>query len=99
MIHQRHYLCEFHLDGRQFYVVWYSNDKNGLVLFENKKIASFPDETDARVFCRSKGISLMPEQSEAYDFDALDAWCQRPTTESVDPVKFLDAWNMLEDAL
>jgi hypothetical protein len=99
MTDQRYYLCEFRLDGRRLYVVWYSNDKDGLVRSADGKVASFADESQIHAFCRANGLSLMPQPPAVYDFDLIDAWCRRPTAEAIDPSAFLNAWNMLEDAL
>jgi hypothetical protein len=40
-----------------------------------------------------------PESPAIYDFDGIAAWCSSPVAETIDPVSFLDAWNMLDDAL
>jgi hypothetical protein len=34
-----------------------------------------------------------------YDFDKIAAWCSGPAAETIDPVSFLNTWNMLDDAL
>jgi hypothetical protein len=99
MTGSEYWLCEFHLDGRRLHIVWHTNDKDGLVRLASGKIASFGDEGAVHAFCRSSGISLMPNRLGGYDFDAIETWCHRPTAESVDPVAFLNIWNMLEDAL
>jgi hypothetical protein len=98
MSDRRYYLCDFRLDGRRLHVVWYSNAEDGLVRLQDGRIASFADESQARKFCRDVGISLIAEPPAIYDFDAIETWCGNPTAGSLDPVAFLNAWNMLDDA-
>lgn len=99
MSERRHYLCDFRLDGGRLFVVWYSNDKDGLVNFENGKIGAFSDEPGVREFCRSAGLLLIAEPLPVYDFDAVATWCARPSAAEIDHVTFLNAWNMFDDAL
>jgi hypothetical protein len=98
MSDKTYYLCEFRIDGRRLYVVWYSNDKDGLARLSDGKIASSAEERQMRAFCHANSMSLMPEPPVAYDFDIIVAWCNRPTAETIDPVSFLNVWNMLDDA-
>jgi hypothetical protein len=95
---KRYYLCEFRLDGRRLYVIWYSNDNDGLVGVSDGKIASSTDERRMNAFCHANNLTLMPEPIVNYDFEKISAWCEHPTAEMVDPVLFLNAWNMLGDA-
>jgi hypothetical protein len=98
MSDQRYYLCEFRLDGRQLHVIWYTDAEDGLVRMQDGRIASFADEAQARDFCRDARISLMSDPPVIYDFDAIAMWCGNPTAATIDPVAFLNAWNMLDDA-
>lgn len=95
---KRYYLCEFHLDGRRLYVIWYSNDQDGLVGMSDGKIASSTDECRMNAFCHANNLTLMPEPIVHYDFDKISAWCEHPIAEMVDPILFLNVWNMLGDA-
>ena len=98
MSEQRHYFCEFRFDHRRLYVVWYSNEQDGLVRLKDGRIAAFADEPQVHEFSRASGMSLMPDPPQVYDFDMIAAWCDHPTSEKIDPAAFLNAWNMLEDA-
>jgi hypothetical protein len=73
MTDQRYYLSEFRFDRRRMYVVWYSNDKDGLARSADGKIASFADESQVHAFCRANGLSLMPQPPAVYDFDLIHA--------------------------
>jgi hypothetical protein len=95
---RKYYLCELLLDRRRLHVVWYSDEVDGLVRLKDGKIASFADERQVRAFCRENGTSLVLEPPAVYDFDKMAAWCDSPTAGSIEPVVFLNAWNMLEDA-
>jgi hypothetical protein len=98
MDERKYYLCELLLDRRRLYVVWYSDEVDGLVRLKDGKIASFADEHQVRAFCREDGISLMLEPPAVYDLDKVAVWCGSPAAGSIEPTAFLNAWNMLEDA-
>jgi hypothetical protein len=97
MTERYHYVCEFHLDGRRQFVVWYTDDVDGLIR-TGDKIAGFASEAEARAFCVANAISLRTGPPELYDFDAITAWCDDPVTDAIDCKVFLNAWNMLGDA-
>jgi hypothetical protein len=95
-----YYQCEFRIDGRRLYVVWYTNDEDGVVRQSDGKIASFANEHQLHAFCEANAMSLKdPAIYDECDFDEIAAWCSRPAAEAIDPVAFLVAWNMLDDAL
>lgn len=94
---RHYYLCEFRIDGRRLYVVWYSDDEDGFVLWGNGKIASSTDEQRMRAFCDENAVQQVSDWTEVYDFDSLATWCSRPAANMVDPSLFLNAWNMFDD--
>lgn len=98
MSDKKYYLCEFHLDGRRLYVVWYSNDDDGLLGAHDGKIASSTELDRLRTFCSTNGLTLMPDAPARYDFDSVCAWCKHPVAEAVEPELFLNVWNMLGDS-
>jgi hypothetical protein len=99
MSDKRYYLCEFRIDGGRLYVVWFTSDKDGLARLSDGKIASSADEHQTRAFCEANAMPLEPDSPAIYDFDEIAVWCSRPAAGKIDPISFLNAWNMLDDAL
>jgi hypothetical protein len=44
-------------------------------------------------------LERLAEPAAKYDIDQLSAWCSNPSGPSIDCVRFLDAWNLMADAL
>jgi hypothetical protein len=80
--------------------VWYVNYKgqDGFVSADDGKIASSVTEQQMRAFCLANSIPIMTETPEVCDFDSIAAWCEHPAAETIDPVTFLRALSILEDA-
>jgi len=97
MTERSHFLCEFQLYGQRKLVIWYSNEKDGLLLNSRGNLALFDSPAQAESHARSLSIALEPQQTEQYDFDSLLAWCHKPNGSSFDYTRFLNAWNMLSD--
>ena len=77
--------------------IWYSNDKDGLCVDEDKKIISFPDIDAAILYVSKKDLSLSNEDDiYTYDFDNLRQWINGNDS-TVDCNEILNFWNIFTD--
>ena len=90
------FVCIFRLGGNDHYVIWHSNDHDGLVR-EAGRLVSFPSLTDLEAYSGTHGLTLQPDEPVLYDWDALARWCDAPVASAIAPHAFLNAWNMLLD--
>ena len=92
-----YYLCRFQLNGSCF-VIWYTNDDDGLLHESTGRLFTFSTEEGALTHAAVSGLILEDGPPMHFDFDSLARWCERPSAETIDCSGFLNAWNMLFDA-
>jgi hypothetical protein len=90
------FLCRFHIDSADRYVLWYSNDHDGLVR-AGGGIAQFSSAEEAGVYADGHGLQLQAGEPTVYDWDSIERWCEAPEASAIVPEVFLNAWNMLND--
>jgi len=97
-MHQTQYFrCRFRLDDKDRYVIWCSNEPDGLMESDGR-ILSFASRADLEEYAAARGITLQPGEPRFYDWDLVRRWCEKPSLRDVDPALLLDAWNMLSDS-
>jgi hypothetical protein len=97
MSERNYYICQFHLSKKSSFVIWFSNERDGLLLDNNGKIVALGTLSLARAYAKNNGISINPESVPFYDFDAISSWCSMPRPSQIDCVLFLNVWNMFSD--
>jgi hypothetical protein len=94
----RLHACIFRIGGVDLYVGWHSNDHDSLIRVDNR-IASFTSISGLRDYVSTQGLMVVGDGPPVYDWDELLRWCNAPTATGIVPGVFLDAWNMLNDAV
>jgi hypothetical protein len=92
-----HYLAEFRLDRKSFFLLWYDESPDGFLLDSCGAVANFANSGEAKRFAQMHSIELVDQAADTFDFDAIAAWCCDPHNRAIDCVVFLDAWNMVND--
>jgi len=90
--------CSFRLGNVDHYVIWCSDDRDGLVR-ESERVVTFPSLAELRVYAVEHDRQLQPAEVARYDWDSIERWCDEPAATGIAPGPFLNAWNMIVDAL
>jgi hypothetical protein len=93
---KQYYACMFRLNGSEHYVLWYTDDPDGLVR-ESGRIRPFSSLKDLQAYARAQGFRLRSGAPTMYDWDWIHAWSMDPEPGKIDAAVLLDAWNMLAD--
>lgn len=95
------YIIQVKLDDTSLFLLWYDDENiSGLVTNEYSKMIAFKQIENLLRYAREKSFRLVDDTPDcAYDFGALDTWCNKPTAALIDCKKFLTSWNLLEDFL
>jgi hypothetical protein len=102
-----YYPIGFTLDGQDRFFLWYTMDvpENGpdrVLLDPDGFLLTFDEVEALHAYVCSEGLILDPAIPSTWfnlDFDAVEAWCASPTTNSIECDEFLGAWNMMDDVL
>jgi hypothetical protein len=94
-----HYLCAVRIDRVLHYVVWYTNDRDGLVRREDQSVVLSNTVEEARSEAARTGLTIAADLPVLYDFDQLPDVLAREPREEPECRVLLDAWNFLGDAV
>ena len=94
---RKFFACLFRLDETDQYVLWYSNDADGLVR-DAGRIVRFSSLEALHAYASAQGLTLQTGEPTIYDWDRIQRWCDRPVAAEIAPDPFLTAWNMLVDS-
>lgn len=91
-----YYKCWYRLNGRDKYLIWYTNDVDGVWLRDGK-IPVFTEHTNLIDYASSNGINIQIEEPRLHDLDVVVKWLESPTGKTVDCPSFNAAWNLFAD--
>jgi hypothetical protein len=94
---RKHYRVRYRLDGVDRYLIWFSNDSDGVVVEADRSVASFRTRCDLDSYADCRGLAFEPEETAEFDFDSIEAWLRKPDGSSVECEVFLNAWNLFDD--
>lgn len=92
-----YYSCQLRLDGRDWYVIWRSDDVDECVRRSDGRLIVTSTAEQLDDLCRVLGVQLEDGSPTAFDFDQIRNWCESPNCAGVDCKAFLNAWNFLDD--
>jgi hypothetical protein len=90
--------CVFRLEGDDHYVIWYSDDRDGLVR-ERGRVVTFSSLAQLHAYARSRSLTVKPAEVARYDWDSVARWCDEPVMAGTAVGLLLKAWNMVLDAM
>lgn len=94
---QAHYTLRYRLDQRTCYLLWYSNDGDGVVVDASGHIPVFSAQADLRAYAVMHALTITQEQPILHNLDAVTNWLRRKRPTQPDCNAFLGAWNLLAD--
>ncbi len=86
------------IGGKEYFVIWFDNSYQGLVLDDNEMIISFSTLEKLERYLESINEKLESQElGTGLDFDQIHEWVKSPKAKSVDCDLLLNAWNMFGD--
>lgn len=92
-----YFAVPYRLDGSTRYFIWYSDEKDGVLLIDSERLATFSSISDVDGFLSRGGLVLDPEECSVYDFDSIARWLSDPKGGTLDCESMLNAVNMFTD--
>jgi len=83
-----------HIDG---YLIWFSNDVDGIVTQPDGAVPSFRDQNALRAYATLQQLDLDAMEPLLHDLDVVAGWLDRPLSAKVDCDALLTAWNLFGD--
>ena len=79
------------------FLIYYSNDDDGLVLTPDRKIITSPTEADARAVAQKRKLELQ-DTMEPLDLKTIQGWVNSRSTRVPEANLVYRVWNFLGDA-
>src|SRR6185369_3943453 len=91
-----YYICWYHLDGQDRYLIWYTNEEDGILLRKGE-IPVFSGQDELIEYAASNAINLQAGEPRLHDLDIIATWLKCPNGKTVNCHAFNAAWNLFAD--
>ena len=99
-----YYAVRYHLDNQDRYLLWHSNDADGIkeadgvALTQEGNIPVFRTQQSLLDYAQSKRLLLVQESPPDFiNLDVVKTWLKRKRPAQLDCIAFLSAWNLFAD--
>jgi len=94
---RQYYVYRYRLDGNEAFLIWYSNQVDGLHVDAAGVVPVFTTARDLADYATQHGITLASLEPGFADLDPVARWLGNPDSDQVNPSMFKDAWNLFSD--
>jgi hypothetical protein len=93
---REHYQVRYWLDGVDSFLIWYSNDSDGVVVEGDGSVPSFRARSALSAYAERWGLAFEAEEPSEFDLDAIEHWLSKPEDSQINFRLFLNAWNLFD---
>ncbi len=94
---RKYYICWYCLDNKDSYLIWFSDEKDGVFVDENGFVPSFSGINELQIYSGKNKINIEIENPKLFDLDLIQNWLAENKSEIVDYNTFNNAWNLFDD--
>ncbi len=87
----------YRLDGGDAYLIWYTDEQDGVVTDSDGKVPCFRSTDDLLRYAESLNLPIEIEGAILHDLDVVAKWSKKEGVDSIDCRTFLAAWNLFDD--
>lgn len=92
-----YYHLLYQLNGTIGYLIWFSNDKDSVVLQPDGLGTCFSSLLHAHTYATAHQLGVQEETPVLHDLDLIARWLQCILSADVDCKAFLNAWNLFDN--
>jgi hypothetical protein len=81
---RKHYQVRYRLDGVVSYLIWYTNESDGVVVGGDGRVLSFPARPDMLADAGRWGLAFEDEEPSDFDLDAVALWLSTQDGAAID---------------
>ncbi|HEX8459452.1 MAG TPA: hypothetical protein VF656_19325 [Pyrinomonadaceae bacterium] len=93
----QYYILWYRLNGSDSFLIWYSDEKDGVFVDADGSVPSFKDAGSLVKYAEARNVSVDAEEPILLDLDVLGKWLEERNVELIDPNSFNGAWNLFAD--
>ena len=97
LMSRKYYILWYRLGGIDSYLIWYTNEEDGVFMDGRGVVPSFKDADALLQYADGRGISVDTEEPTLLNLDVLERWLKEGAGELIEPDSFNSAWNLFAD--
>ena len=94
---REYYKLWFRLDGKNSYLIWFTNDVDGVFVDSNAKVPVFYSETELDKYAAELNLTIEGGDLILHDLDSVVHWLQKSDELEPNCDQTLAVWNMFDD--
>ena len=94
---QTYYALWYRLDQSDGYLIWFSDDVDGVITRPDGTIPSFDAQAQLNIYASDNQLGVAPMEPLLHDLDAVVSWLGHSLSANVDTTTCLTAWNLFTD--
>lgn len=92
-----YYIYWFQLDGENLYLIFYYDEKDGVLIDEKNRVLVFKGTNSLLQFASVKEITVDVEYPNLVNLDIIANWLESKDENRIDCSTFNNAWNLFAD--
>lgn len=93
----QYYILWYRLNGKDSYLIWYSDEKDGVFVDSDGFVPSFSDIDSLLRYAQEHGLSVDAEEPNLLNLDILSKWLEEKGVDHIECNAFNNAWNLFAD--
>lgn len=94
---KEYFSCWYRLDRVDYYLIWYTNNCDGVVTDSTGLIPTFANIDSLVNYAKNLGLYIDKEEPILHNLDLIKYWLQNPNRDTVVCSDFLATWNLFTD--
>lgn len=94
---KEYYLLCYRLNQKDGYLIWYSDETDGLLTDESGKVISFNSKQQLLEFAFNINITIQPDEPEFHNMDLVNEWIKENDPMLINFSAFNGIWNLWTD--
>ncbi|MGE5432940.1 MAG: hypothetical protein ACM3QX_17800 [Syntrophomonadaceae bacterium] len=94
---KEYYILWYRLDKKNRYLIWFSDDKDGVVTDASGRAISFNSKEELLDYASRHNLEIVQEQPELHDLDLVSKWVDENDPLLINFSQFNNIWNLWTD--
>lgn len=96
-MNRNYFILWYRLDRVDSYLIWYTNDFDGVVVDNSEQVIMFKYIPLLRKYADKCGLHIEEEEPGLHNLDAVKDWIENPSKTDINCDILLSAWNLFID--
>jgi hypothetical protein len=93
----KYYACRYRFAEEDAYVLWFTNDQDGVWVDVNGQVVSFRTLAALQRYATAHAITIESAAPPFYNLDAVVSWLRHDSYPPIDCELLLTTWNLFRD--